>query len=328
MSNTATMMGLGSGAGGVKIADAFSTTLYTGTGAEQTISNGLDINSEGGLVWIKSRAYAANVATDTERGAGKVMYFNDNTSQLTNTNGVKAFTSTGFTVEGNSSFNNQSSVNYASWNFRKSPKFFDVVSWIGDSTSDRKIPHSLDSEVGTIFVKSTTENYQWVVYSKNYGGGYYSWFPTAHKFYTSASNWNNTDATSTEFTIGSNGNVNLNTAGYVAYVFAESDLMKTGLIVGDGTSDREISLGFKPQWLMLVRVDVESSTWTIFDSKRGINSGAADPYLFMTSADAEGTDQQYVETTADGFKVGLVSSGNYYNKSGQTNMYIAIKAED
>ena len=338
MSNTATMMGLGSGGGPLKIADVFSTTLYTGNATERDITTGIDLAGEGGLLWIKNRSSNSDHSLfNTVNGARKSLNSNSTQSAYASTSpspadkDLKSFNSDGFSIfaAGYNANLNVNSANYASWSFRKAPKFFDVVSWIGDSSSDRKIPHSLNSEVGTIFVKSTTENYQWVVYSKNYGGGYYNWFPTSHKFYTNATNWNNTDATSTEFTIGNNGNVNLNTAGYVAYVFAESDLMKTGLIVGDGTANREISLGFKPQWLVFVRVDIEQNTWLMYDSKRGLPVGAADPYLRMTATNAEDSDVNYVDPTADGFKVGVDgSSGNYFNQSGRTYMYMAIKAED
>jgi hypothetical protein len=37
------------------VEDVFSTYLYTGTGAAQTITNGIDLDGEGGLVWIKKR---------------------------------------------------------------------------------------------------------------------------------------------------------------------------------------------------------------------------------------------------------------------------------
>jgi hypothetical protein len=44
-------------AGGEALAieDVFSTYLYTGNGSTQTITNGIDLAGEGGLVWIKRR---------------------------------------------------------------------------------------------------------------------------------------------------------------------------------------------------------------------------------------------------------------------------------
>lgn len=35
--------------------DVFSTYLYDGTGASQTITNGIDLSGEGGMVWISSK---------------------------------------------------------------------------------------------------------------------------------------------------------------------------------------------------------------------------------------------------------------------------------
>jgi len=56
------------------IEDVFSTYLYTGnstSGGTQTITNNIDLSTNGGLVWIKGRSAAANnILTDTTRGAG------------------------------------------------------------------------------------------------------------------------------------------------------------------------------------------------------------------------------------------------------------------
>ena len=40
--------------GSAAVASTFSTTLYAGTGAAQTITNGLDLSGDGGLVWTKT----------------------------------------------------------------------------------------------------------------------------------------------------------------------------------------------------------------------------------------------------------------------------------
>jgi hypothetical protein len=54
------MMGAAGAAGEkVYVEDVFSTYLYTGNGSTQTITNGIDLAGEGGLVWVKKReAYA------------------------------------------------------------------------------------------------------------------------------------------------------------------------------------------------------------------------------------------------------------------------------
>ena len=54
--------------------DVFSTFLYKGTGSAQSINNGIDLSSEGGMVWIKQRTGQftnSNFLFDTKRGTGK-----------------------------------------------------------------------------------------------------------------------------------------------------------------------------------------------------------------------------------------------------------------
>ena len=51
------------------IEDYFSTFLYQGTGASNTINNGIDLSTKGGLVWIKQRNQATSHRLfDTVRG--------------------------------------------------------------------------------------------------------------------------------------------------------------------------------------------------------------------------------------------------------------------
>ena len=59
------------------IEQVFSTYLYTGTGASQSINNGINLSTYGGLVWIKSRSGAYNNNLyDTAQGATKLLHSN------------------------------------------------------------------------------------------------------------------------------------------------------------------------------------------------------------------------------------------------------------
>jgi hypothetical protein len=49
----------GAAGGGILVQEVFSTTLYTGNGSTQTITNGIDLDGEGGLVWTKKRSSAS-----------------------------------------------------------------------------------------------------------------------------------------------------------------------------------------------------------------------------------------------------------------------------
>jgi hypothetical protein len=57
------------------IEDVFSTYLYTGNGTTQTITNGIDLSTKGGLVWGKSRTSGGQThwLVDTVRGAGNIL---------------------------------------------------------------------------------------------------------------------------------------------------------------------------------------------------------------------------------------------------------------
>jgi hypothetical protein len=56
MADLTAMMQAAAGAGGenLYIEDVFSTYLYAGDGSTQTITNDIDLDGEGGLVWAKS----------------------------------------------------------------------------------------------------------------------------------------------------------------------------------------------------------------------------------------------------------------------------------
>ena len=182
--------------------DVFSTFLYDGTGSAQTITNNIDLSGEGGLVWLKSRKnnYGWRMV-DTERGATKALESYDTTEEATESNGLTAFTSTGFSV-GTQGHYNGSNYDMASFAFRKCPGFFDIVTWTGNSTAGRQIAHSLGSTPGMIMVKCTNHTYSWNVYHRSLTGTHYLELETNGSAGPNANIWNNTNPTSTHFTVG------------------------------------------------------------------------------------------------------------------------------
>ena len=68
----------------LNVEEVFSTYLYTGNGSTQTITNGVDLSGEGGLVWIKSRSNIDNNQLfDTTRGATKELISNSTAAEAT-----------------------------------------------------------------------------------------------------------------------------------------------------------------------------------------------------------------------------------------------------
>ena len=227
------MLGAGAVAEKTYIDEVFSTYLWTGSGSSKTISNGLNLSGEGGMTWIKNRTNSSkdHVITDTVRGAGNAIFSNSSSSNNSDANKLASFTSTGFGI-GTDSYVNGGSDKMSSWSFRKAPGFFDVVTWTGNavnsSSSPRQIAHNLGSIPGAIWVKALGANQSWACYHNSLGATRYMHLSDSGGGGTSAAWWNNTEPTSTHFTVHYDGQVNENNQTYVAYVFAGGRSTSTG----------------------------------------------------------------------------------------------------
>ena len=83
------------GGGGLNVEDVFSTYLYTANSSTLVASNGVDLQGEGGLVWIKNRDNVRRHALyDTERGTNKQISSNLTDAERTmSANATITFTS-------------------------------------------------------------------------------------------------------------------------------------------------------------------------------------------------------------------------------------------
>ncbi len=308
--------------------DVFSTYLYTGTGAAQTITNGIDLAGKGGLVWNKSRSGAApHDLFDTARGQGMLR---TNTTDAVIGSGTNYITynSDGFSFP--LGYPNENGNTYASWTFREAPKFFDVVTYTGTG-ANRNIAHNLGVAPGCIIVKRTNTTGDWQVYHRGYDGSfnasYYYFALNLTTGYTQNSGrWNNTQPTSTEFTVGTNTNVNASGGTYVAYLFAHdatSDgVIQCGSYTGNGSATGPtISLGWEPQWVMIKNAD-STGNWQMLDNMRGMPVGTADAALRANLSSAEAS-VEYASPTATGFQI--TSTSSEVNTNTSTYIYIAIR---
>jgi hypothetical protein len=118
------------GGAGLDITDVFSTYLYDGNRTARNIVNGIDLAGEGGMVWTAARNVADNKRVwDSERGVNKDISTNSTAAESTRTDALTSFNSDGFSlgVDAAGVVNANSGENYASWTFRKAPKFFTCV---------------------------------------------------------------------------------------------------------------------------------------------------------------------------------------------------------
>jgi len=315
------------------VAETFSTTLYTGTGAVQDIDNGLDLAGDGGLVWIKGRTFSdplAHMLWDTERGSLKAIFSNTTDAEYSFSNTLTSFNASGFSI-GLGGAVSSSGQDFVSWTFKKQAKFFDVVTYTGDGDfTGRTISHSLGSVPGMILIKKTSGAADWIVYHRSEGATKYLELNN-----TSASNtynmFNDTDPTATEFSVSSYSKVNNNGDTYVAYLFAHdtaSDgLIQCGSYTGTGSYSNPpvVNLGWSPSWIMIKRADGIGS-WQIYDTVRGATQDSA-AYLRPDQSQAEQVySGGYVGfyPTSTGFSLSI--DGNEGNASGDTYIYMAIRS--
>jgi|14BtaG_2_1085337.scaffolds.fasta_scaffold04200_2 hypothetical protein len=322
------------GAGGgdpVYVDDVFSTYLYTGNGSTQTITNGIDLDGEGGMVWIKQRTGSeSHNLFDTDR-TGNFYLLSDATNGNTNAataNRAISFNSEGFSLLGSDTMNNGSGQDYTSWAFRKQPGFFDVVTWTGDGVSGRAISHSLGSAPGMIIIKRTSGSDNWNVWHRSLSN------PQTKRLYLNASyaeqnqstpvgQFGGQAPTSTEFYVGSQTEVNYNGQTYVAYLFAHDDqrfgtdsdesIIKCGTYTGNPVT---VDLGWEPQWILLKKT-TGGNNWFLYDTMRGWQTSGTGSYLQADATAAE------VFTSLEITKIN--STGVEFHSYGGTWVYVAIR---
>jgi hypothetical protein len=324
------------GGAGLDITDVFSTYLYTGTGFTQTITNDIDLAGEGGLVWVKWRSGNAtpgsntdNILVDTERGTS--VYLESNSTSANKTAAaLSSFNSDGFTTGGALADVDNSGDKFASWTFRKAPKFFDVVTYTGDGTDDRTVSHNLGSTPGMVIVKRTSGADSWMVLHRSLSSN-----NLLLNLTVAASSLRIKAMDSTTFTLNTNAQVNGSGESYVAYLFAhndgdggfgpdgDADIIKCGSYVGNGSTDGpEIDLGFEPQWLLVKQTSTSGDDWYVVDNMRGFNVSGTTAHL-NPNASAQEFTTDAIEPRATGFK--LVKSYGAWNASGSTYIYMAIR---
>ena len=325
---------------------------YTVNGSPKVVQSGTEYLSDygkGGLVWLKSRGFTntntnltgSHALIDTERGnTSRLLSNTTDAAQSDGSNYVNSFNSDGFTVGTTMSNGFDGGHRYASWTFRKAPKFFDVVTYTGTGSA-QTISHNLGTTPAVVIVKMTSNIGGWFVYHSSVGATKYLRLETTGAAITNSTIWNDTAPTDTQFTVGTSGGVNQSGGTYVAYLFAhndgdgdfgptgDQDIIKCGSYTGNGqnylTGGNTIDIGFEPQWIMIQPATVSGYGAYIYDTMRGIVEGnvAQDFDLQPSSTAAEASYGARIAVTSTGFK--LETSGGAVNESGQTYIYIAIR---
>ena len=196
---------------------------------------------------------------------------------------------------------------------------FSIVSYTGTGSA-ATIGHGLGVKPSMIIAKNLSSSYGWYVYHKSIAATH-EILLNSNAAKDTTSQWNDTEPTSSVFSVGTAAATNGSGNNFVAYCFAEkTGYSKFGSYTGNGNADGTfVYTGFKPAFVIVKQTN-ETRDWLIMDNKRlGYNPNNYD--LHSNGNDTEDTNAR-LDLLSNGFKQRITSSAN--NKSGATYIYMAF----
>ena len=325
-----------------KPADYFNGLAYTGTNTSTSYNNGLDMSTNGGLVWLKSRNAAGDHGLfDSVRGTTKRIRSNTTNAEDT-LSGVTSFDSTGFTL---GTAYNDTPYTFMSWSWlaggtassntdgsitssvsANTTAGFSIVSFTGTG-ANATVGHGLSSAPKMVIFKNRDNGTQeWDTYHAGLTDATYFIqlnSTNAQSNTNGALRFNSTAPTSSVFSVGTATTTNESSSAMIAYCFSEvKGFSKFGSYTGNGSTDGTfIYTGFKPAWVLWKRTDSAiNAPWVLMDNKRSVDN-PVDKYSFPSQSDSEGT-ANVKDFLSNGFKFRIVD--NTSNVSGASYIYMAF----
>jgi len=335
----------------------FQTTLYTGNGSTQSITNGGNSDLQPDLVWIKNRdATDSNVLTDAVRGVTKILSTDSTGAESTDADTVTAFASDGFAL-GDDDKVNTSSENYVSWQWKADSAWsesatgnilassgrrnttvgFSICSWTHRTSANYAIRHGLSTTPEFFMTKSRDSTTNWDTWHKDLAD-------TAKRILI-----NGTGAEITAYWVdvsdsadgsGSYGDISSGespvtsslfgfqhdnfsgTDAIIGYFFHSVEGYSSfGSYVGNGsaTAGPFVYTGFRPSLVVTKNITNSGDAWPVADSARA-PFNVANATVFWNQNTAETTGYS-VDLLSNGFRP--YSSDHGINESGATYIYAA-----
>jgi hypothetical protein len=319
-------------------------TLWAGNSSTQTIVNQAQFKAD--MVWIKNRTNSVggfHNVFDSVRGVHKRLFTNDTQAEDTNSDTLQSFNSNGYTLGTNANVNATSS-NYVGWQWQagagttstntsgsisstvsaNTTAGFSVVTYTGTGVA-ATIGHGLGVAPKFYIVKRRNGGTDyWCCYHTSIGATKGIYLNTTDAAGTSDL-WNNTEPTSSVFSVKTTGGVNASGGTYVAYCWAEiAGFSKFGSYTGNGSTNGPfIYTGFRPRYL-LIKCTSTAEQWAIKDTAL-VPYNTNNTQFFANASDAETTDNTYHMTDflSNGFKI-RGAAQNLVNGNGQTYIYMAF----
>jgi hypothetical protein len=326
-----------------KPTDYFNTVLYNGTGSSNSVTG---VGYQPDWTWIKQRNGTTNhFVYDGVRGVQQTIYTDATSAEATQSQGLTAFGTDGFTVGTNTGVNGAGGTGgtYVAWNWLAAngtasnsdggtsstvsvnqTSGFSIVGWTGTGSATT-VGHGLGVAPKMIILKNRSEVYGWQVYHESLGNTKYLELSKTDAEATSSQSWNDTSPTSSVFSVGASDSNNKSGNNIIAYCFAEKKgYSKFGSYTGNGNADGTfVYTGFKPAFVLMKKTSGgQARNWCILDNKReGFN-----PENDQLHPNTNGVESMGSGTTLDllsnGFKLRVTDDDK--NGSGDPYIYMAF----
>ena len=320
----------------------FNTKTYTGNGTSLAVTG---VGFQPDWLWIKQRnTTRSHQLMDSVRGASYRLHSDQNVAQ--SSSALTSFDSDGFTVDGTSlNGTNQSSGTYVAWNWKaggsgssntdgsitstvsvNQTAGFSIVKYNGTG-ANATVGHGLGVKPSMIICKRLNSTGGWISYHSALGATKYLYLDNTDAEATNSTVWQDTEPTTSVFSVGTASNCNASGGTYVAYCFAEKKgFSKFGTYTGNGNADGAfIYTGFKPAFVIIKRTDT-TANWVMTDNKISFNGkGTNNSTVLFPSTNAAESDAYGLMLHSNGFKFsGSDSASATVNGSGGTYIYMAF----
>jgi hypothetical protein len=326
-----------------KSGDFFNTITWSGTGSGKSETG---VGFQPDWVWTKGRTLAGynHYLVDAVRGSTKVVYANLTEAEGTDSNGISAFNSDGYTFGTSNGYNNGSNT-YVAWNWKANGQGssntagsinttytsvnttagFSISKYTGTGSA-ATVGHGLGSIPNVIMIKRLDQASNWCVYHTGLGGADHNLFlNTTSAKQTDTAIWNNTLPTTSVFSLGANADANGSGAGHIAYCFRDvQGYSKFGSYNGNGNVDGEfVYTGFKPAFV-IIKCMSSADQWLFLDGKRAdvLNANPTEQVLYSPSTEVEYSESGGIDLISNGFKIR--ESGVSFNSGSGEYIFMAF----
>jgi len=332
----------------------FNTVIWTGNQTDDRAVTGVGFKPD--LVWIKQRLGSSNphLLTDSTRGVTKAIETNATIGERTDSDGLKSFTSDGFTLGTNDKYNWTSPWNYVGWCWKfaggttstnndgnvettiqaNAKAGQSLVKWTGTGSNSRTLGTGLTKQAEMVIVKRYSTTGSWFVYHHQAKSGaqpndYGVVLLNSTSAYSEGSGaltyWDISEWSNSVFSVGGDSQINGSGDSMIAYAFHSVEgYSRFSSYTGNGNSNGTfVYTGFRPRMVFMKRVDGGTENWAVFDTARATynpTSEHSDGQLVWNTNDlATAGSTHGVDFLSNGFK--LRGTGGLNNDSGGIYIY-------